>query len=51
LQTKFSDKLWEQIIKTIDINGDNQVFKLILKILLQIEFDEFREMMLKFKDE
>ena len=25
LQSKFSDKTWEQIIKTIDINGDNQV--------------------------
>lgn len=25
LQTKFSDKTWEQIIKTIDKNGDNQV--------------------------
>jgi calcium-dependent protein kinase len=37
LQSKFSDKTWEQIIKAIDINGDNQ-----------IEFDEFKEMMLKF---
>lgn len=25
LQSKFNDKTWEQIIKTIDINGDNQV--------------------------
>lgn len=37
LQTKFSDKTWENIIKQIDINGDNQ-----------IEYDEFKEMMLKF---
>lgn len=28
LQTKFSDKTWEQIIKAIDINGDNQVNKI-----------------------
>lgn len=25
LQSKFNEKTWEQIIKTIDINGDNQV--------------------------
>lgn len=25
LQSKFSNKTWEQIIKTIDINGDNEV--------------------------
>ena len=37
LQTKFSDKTWEQIIKEIDINGDGD-----------IEFDEFMEMMNKF---
>lgn len=37
LQSKFTDKTWDQIIKTIDINGDNQ-----------IEYNEFKEMMLKF---
>ena len=25
LSTKFDNKMWEQIIKTIDINGDGQV--------------------------
>lgn len=40
LQSKFSDKTWENIIKEIDINGDNQ-----------IEYDEFRDMMLKFINE
>ena len=40
LQSKFTDKTWEQIIKAIDINGDNQ-----------IEFDEFKEMMLKFNND
>lgn len=40
LQTKFSDKTWEGIIKEIDINGDNQ-----------IEYDEFKDMMLKFINE
>ena len=40
LQSKFSDKTWEGIIKEIDINGDNQ-----------IEYDEFRDMMLKFINE
>ncbi len=40
LQTKFSDKTWETIIKEIDVNGDNM-----------IEFDEFKDMMLKFINE
>lgn len=40
LQSKFTDKTWEQIIKAIDINGDNQ-----------IEFDEFKDMMIKFLNE
>jgi hypothetical protein len=30
LQSKFSDKTWEQIIKTIDINGDNEVILFII---------------------
>ena len=37
LQTKFSNKTWEKIINQIDINGDGQ-----------IEFLEYKEMMLKF---
>ncbi len=37
LQTKFSNKTWEKIINQIDINGDGQ-----------IEFNEYKEMMLKF---
>lgn len=37
LQSKFSDSVWEEIIRKIDINGDNQ-----------IEYDEFKEVMLKF---
>jgi calcium-dependent protein kinase len=40
LQTKFSDKMWEGIIKEIDANGDGQ-----------IEYDEFKDMMLKFTGE
>lgn len=40
LQSKFTDKTWEQIIKAIDINQDNM-----------IEFDEFKDMMLKFINE
>ena len=40
LQSKFSDKTWEQIIKVIDKNGDNQ-----------IEYDEFKDMMLLFVNE
>lgn len=34
LQTKFNDKTWEQIIKTVDANNDNM-----------IEYIEFRDMM------
>ena len=37
LQIKFSNKTWEKIINQIDINGDGQ-----------IEFLEYKEMMLKF---
>lgn len=40
LQSKFTDKTWEQIIRAIDINGDNQ-----------IEYSEFKDMMLKFINE
>ncbi len=40
LQSKFSDKTWDQIIKTIDIDGNGQ-----------IEYDEFKDMMLKFINE
>lgn len=37
LQSKFTDKTWQMIIETVDINKDNQ-----------IDLDEFKEMMLKF---
>ena len=37
LSSKFSDKQWDTIIKTIDKNGDGQ-----------IEFDEFKDMMALF---
>ncbi len=37
LSTKFSDKAWEQIIKSIDLNGDGN-----------IDQSEFADMMLKF---
>lgn len=37
LQSKFNDNTWDEIIKAVDANGDNQ-----------IEYDEFKEMMLKF---
>ena len=37
---KFSDKQWDTIIKTIDKNGDNE-----------IEYDEFKDMMLLFLGE
>ena len=40
LSSKFSDKQWETIIKTIDKNGDNE-----------IEYDEFKDMMLLFLGE
>lgn len=36
LNSKFSDSTWDQIIKTIDKDGNNQ-----------IEYDEFKEMMLE----
>ena len=39
LSSKFTDKQWENIIKTIDKNGDNE-----------IEYDEFRDMMILFVD-
>ncbi len=37
LSSKFSDKAWEQIIKSIDLNGDGN-----------IDVSEFIDMMLKF---
>jgi calcium-dependent protein kinase len=40
LSSKFSDKQWDTIIKTIDKNGDNE-----------IEYDEFKDMMLLFLGE
>jgi Ca2+-binding EF-hand superfamily protein len=40
LQSKFSDSTWDEIIKAVDINGDNK-----------IEYDEFKDMMLKFINE
>lgn len=40
LQSKFSDSVWDEIIRKIDINGDNQ-----------IEYDEFKDVMLKFIDQ
>lgn len=40
LQSKFSDKTWDAIIKEIDKNGDGM-----------IEYDEFKEMMLKLLEE
>ena len=40
LSSKFSDKQWDMIIKTIDKNGDGQ-----------IEFDEFKDMMELFLNE
>jgi calcium-dependent protein kinase len=40
LSSKFSDKAWEQIIKSIDLNGDGN-----------IDVNEFVDMMLKFLNE
>ena len=40
LSSKFSDSLWDEIIKAVDVNGDNK-----------IEYDEFKDMMLKFINE
>ncbi len=37
LSSKFSEKAWEQIIKSIDLNGDGN-----------IDQAEFTEMMMKF---
>lgn len=39
INVNFSEKMWDSIIKEIDINGDGQ-----------IEYSEFKEMMMKFLD-
>ena len=47
INSNYSSKMWENIIKQIDLNGDGMV---ILCFIVKIQFNEFKNMMLKFLD-